>query len=91
MPKYMIERSIPGAATLSASELEDISHKSNDVLAAMDGRAQWVQSYVTDDKIYCVYIADSPEAVREHATCGGFPADVVTPVSVIIDPTTGGR
>jgi hypothetical protein len=89
MPKYVIERPIPGAGTLSPDELCGISEKSNGVLATMQGRAQWVQSYVTDDKIYCVYIADSPEVVREHATAGGFPAEVVTEVHAIIDPTTG--
>jgi hypothetical protein len=89
MPKYVIERPIPGAGTLSPDELRGISEKSNSVLATMEGRAQWVQSYVTDDKIYCVYIADSPEAVRDHAEAGGFPAEVVTEVHAIIDPTTG--
>ncbi len=89
MPKYVIERSIPGAGTLSDEELHDISATSNGVLATMAPRAQWVQSYVTDDKIYCVYIADDVAAVREHATCGGFPADVITEVHAVIDPTTG--
>ncbi len=89
MPKYVIERSIPGAGTLSAEELQGISQTSNGVLATMGGRAQWVQSYVTDDKIYCVYVAGNPDAVREHAAAGGFPADVVTEVHAMIDPTTG--
>lgn len=89
MPKYVIERAIPGAGTLSPDELCAISQKSNGVLATMDGRAQWVQSYVTDDKIYCVYIAESSDVVREHAAAGGFPADVVTEVHAVIDPATG--
>jgi len=89
VPRYVIERSIPGAGTLSGAELHDISATSNEVLATMAPRAQWVQSYVTDDKIYCVYIADDEQAVREHAECGGFPADVVAQVHSVIDPITG--
>ena len=89
MPKFVIEREIPGAGTLSSQELHDISQKSNDVLATMAPRAQWSHSYVTDDKIYCVYLADDADAVREHAQCGGFPADVVAEVRSVIDPTTG--
>ena len=89
MPKYVIERSIPGAGTLSTDELHDISCTSNDVLAGMAPRAQWLQSYVTDDKIYCVYIADNADTVREHAKLGGFPADSVSAVRSVIDPTTG--
>jgi hypothetical protein len=89
MPRYLIEREIPGAGTLSPQELHDISSKSNQVLATMAPRAQWVHSYVTDDKIYCVYIADDEQTVREHAECGGFPADVVATVHSIIDPITG--
>ena len=89
MPKYVIERSIPGAGTLTGPELHDISAKSNEVLASMAPRAQWVHSYVTDDKIYCVYIAENEDAVREHASCGGFPADAVAKVHAVIDPITG--
>jgi hypothetical protein len=89
MPKYVIERDLPGAGTLTADELRSISAKSNEVLAGMAPRAQWQQSYVTTDKIYCVYIADSEETVREHARCGGFPANSVALVSSVIDPTTG--
>lgn len=89
MPKFVIERSIPGAGTLSAEELREISAKSNSVLAGMAPRAQWVHSYVTDDKIYCVYLADNADSVREHARCGGFPADSVALVRSVIDPTTG--
>ena len=89
MPKFLIERNLPGAGTLSSDELHTIARKSNEVLAGMAPRAQWQQSYVTDDKLYCVYIADDEAAVREHAECGGFPVDVVASVAGIIDPTTG--
>ncbi len=89
MPKFVIERNLPGAGSLSAKELKAISAKSNEVLAGMAPRAQWQQSYVTADKLFCVYIADDEAAVREHATCGGFPADAVLQVSTVIDPTTG--
>lgn len=89
MPKFVIEREIPGAGTLSSDELRGISQTSNGVLATMGGRAQWVQSYVTDDKVYCVYVAEDADAVREHARAGGFPADVVSTVRAVIDPTTG--
>ncbi len=88
MPKYLIERQIPGAGTLSPVELRDISRTSNGVLATMAPRVQWVQSFVTDDAIYCIYIADDVEAVREHADGGGFPANVITTVRAVIDPTT---
>ena len=87
MPKFVIERSIPGAGDLTAEELQGIAATSNGVLDDMSD-VQWQQSYVTDDKIYCVYIAPNADRVREHAKCGGFPADVVTPVATIIDPTT---
>lgn len=89
MPKFVIERPLPGAGNLSADELQGISQKSNEVLDGMAGRAQWLQSYVTGDKIYCVYIADDEEAVREHARAGGFPCTEVNQVNTIIDPTTG--
>ena len=88
MQKYVIERELPGAGQLSADELHAIAVKSNQVLADMAPRVSWQQSYVTDDKIYCVYIADDAESVREHAKAGGFPADVVTPVATVIDPST---
>jgi hypothetical protein len=90
MPKYVIERELPGAGQLSPAELQGIAQKSNEVLDSLAGRAQWLQSYVTGDKIYCVYIADSAATVREHAKCGGFPANVVNEVGTVIDPTTGG-
>ena len=89
MPKYVIERGIAGVGASSGAELHAISCASNDVLAEMAPRVQWVQSYVTDDKIYCVYVAEDADAVREHASRGGFPADSVAAVRAIIDPTTG--
>ena len=89
MPKYVIERELPGAGSLTDAELHSISVKSNQVLAGMAPRAQWQQSYVTDDKIYCVYVAEDEAAVLEHAECGGFPANSVARVATIIDPTTG--
>ncbi len=88
MPKYVIERGIPGAGDLSERELRDISQRSAEVLGDMGGEVQWVHSHVTEDKIYCVYIAPDAEAVREHARCAGFPADVVATVGTTIDPTT---
>ena len=89
MPKFVIERTLPGAGNLTADELQGISQKSNEVLDGMAGRAQWLQSFVTGDKLYCVYIADDEAAVREHAECGGFPADSVNLVGAVIDPTSG--
>jgi len=89
MPKYMIERTLPGAGTLTARELHEISAKSNAVIRDLGPDVQWVNSYVTGDKIYCIYNARNPEIVREHARCGGFPADVISEVKAIIDPTTG--
>jgi hypothetical protein len=92
MPKYLIERKLPNAGQLSPEELWTISQQSNSVLREMtqDGKqVQWVHSYVVDDAIYCVYVASDPEVVREHARCGGFPADTISEVRTIIDPTTG--
>jgi len=88
MPKYVIERNIPGAGKMSAEQLQGISQKSCSVLQALGPQIQWVHSYVTGDKVYCVYIAPSEELVREHAKRGGFPADRVSEVETIIDPTT---
>jgi hypothetical protein len=88
MPKYVIEREIPGAGKLTAEQLHGIAGKSCGVLQAMGPAIQWVQSYVTDDKIYCVYIAPDEKAVREHAKRGGFPANKVSQVRTMIDPTT---
>jgi len=88
MPKYLIERNIPGAGKLTAEQLKAISQTSCGVLSKMGPQIQWVHSYVTSDKIYCVYIAPNEEMVREHAKQGGFPANVVTGISTIIDPAT---
>lgn len=88
MPKYVIERLIPGAGKMSAEELKAISMRSCDVLNQLGPRIQWIQSYVTDNKIYCVYIAPNEEMVREHARMGGFPANQVASVKTLIDPTT---
>jgi hypothetical protein len=88
MPKYVIEREIPGAGKLSAEQLKGISQTSCGVLNNMGPQIQWVNSYVTADKIYCVYIAPNEEMVREHAKQGGFPANSVSEVSTVIDPTT---
>ena len=90
MPKFLIEREIPDAGKLSPQELQAISQKSCDVLRQMGPQIQWVESYVTDDKIYCVYIAPSEAMVREHARQGGFPANRISEVKNVIDPTTGG-
>lgn len=88
MPRYVIERNIPGAGQLSAAELKAIAQKSCAVLGRMGPQIQWQHSYVTGDKVYCVYIAPNEEAVHEHARQGGFPADSVARVSAVIDPTT---
>lgn len=88
MPKYVIERIIPGAGKLSADELKAISQRSCNALNQLGPQIQWVHSYVTDNKIYCVYIAPNEEMVREHARLGGFPANQVAAVKTIIYPTT---
>jgi Protein of unknown function (DUF4242) len=88
MPKYVIERDIPGAGKLSSQELHAISQKSCGVLREMGPQIQWVQSYVTDDKIYCVYVAPDEESIRKHAQMGGFPANRISRVRGMIDPTT---
>ncbi|MEQ1726791.1 MAG: DUF4242 domain-containing protein [Vicinamibacterales bacterium] len=88
MPKYVIEREIPGAGKMSPEQLHAISQTSCNVLNGMGPQIQWVQSYVTDDKIYCIYIAPNEETVREHARQGGFPANRVSAVATMIDPTT---
>ena len=88
MPKYVIEREIPGAGKLSPAELKAISQKSCSVLNQLGPQIQWVQSYVTADKIYCVYNAPNEAMVREHAATGGFPANRVSEVKTMIDPTT---
>ncbi len=81
MPKYVIERELPGAGKLSADELQAISAKSNEVICDLGPEIKWLQSYVTDDKIYCVYVAPDQDIIFEHARCGGFPADKVSKVS----------
>ena len=88
MPKYVIERELPGAGGLSAEELQGISQTSCNVLNDMGPQIQWVQSQVTDDKIYCTYIAPNEDMIRQHAEQGGFPANKVSEVRSVIDPTT---
>ena len=89
MPKFVIEREIPGAGKLSGQELHAISQKSCGVLQTMGPKIQWLQSYVTDDKLYCVYVAPDEDIIFEHARCGGFPANKVTKIARVIDPSTG--
>ncbi|MGJ0430990.1 DUF4242 domain-containing protein [Methylobacter sp.] len=88
MPKYVIERNIPGAGSLTPQELQGISQKSCGVLREMGPQIQWLESYVTDDKVYCVYIAPDEATLRTHAEKGGFPADRISQVKTVIDPTT---
>jgi hypothetical protein len=88
MPKFVIERDIPGAGKLSQADLRAISLKSCDVLRELGPQVQWVQSFVTDDKVYCIYIAPDEDPIRRHAQQGGFPANRVSRVRAIIDPTT---
>jgi hypothetical protein len=88
MPKYVIEREIPGAGNLKRQELQAISQKSCAVLRNLGPQVQWIHSYVTQDKIYCVYIAPDENAIREHARLGGFPANKISQVREVIDPTT---
>ncbi len=90
MRKFLIERSVPGAGTMSGDELQGISAKSVSVLHDLGPDVQWVHSYVLDDKLYCVYHATDAELIREHARIGGFPCDNVTEVSTMIDPATAG-
>ncbi len=88
MPKYVIEREVPGAGKLSGEELQGISEKSCGVLSEMGPQIQWLHSYVTADKVYCVYIAPDEASIRQHAEKGGFPANSIAKVSTVIDPTT---
>jgi Nickel responsive protein SCO4226-like len=88
MPKYVVEREIPGAGKMTADELKAISQKSCAVLRKMGPEIQWVESYVTGDRIYCVYIAPDTKSIREHAEKGGFPANRISEVTQMIDPTT---
>ena len=89
MPKYIIEREIPDAGTLSEEELQEISQKSCCILKQMGPQIQWLESYVTDNKIYCIYIAPDKQTIRNHAKQGDFPANSVLEIKTIIDPTTG--
>ena len=88
MPKYIIEREIPKAGEMSTSQLKTVAQKSCSVLKEMGPQIQWIQSYVSDNKIYCVYIAPNEEAIRKHAQQGGFPANRISQVKTMIDPTT---
>lgn len=88
MPKYVIERDMPGAGKLSPEQLKAASKTSCDVLSALGPSIQWVQSYVTDDKLYCVYFAPNEEMIREHAKKGGFPANKISRVRTMIEPAT---
>lgn len=88
MPKYLIERDIPGAGQLTAEELRGVSQKSCSVLNRLGPQIQWVQSYVTDDKVYCIYIAPNEDIVRQHAREGGFPANRISEIRTVIDPVT---
>jgi hypothetical protein len=88
MPKYVIERVVPGAGKMSAEDLKALSQRSCSVLNNMGPQIQWIQSYVTDNKIYCIYVAPNEEMIREHARLGGFPANQVSSVKAIIDPTS---
>lgn len=89
MPKYLIEREIEGAGKLSPTELQGIAQKSCCVLHDLGPRIQWLHSYVTENKVYCIYIANSKELIREHAEAGGFPVNRIEEIKTIIDPTTG--
>jgi hypothetical protein len=89
MPKYVIERDLPGAGNLSPDQLRAISQKSNKVIADLGPEIHWLHSYVTDDKLYCVYVAPDADIILEHARCGGFPANKVTKLATMIDPSTG--
>jgi len=88
MPKYIIEREIPGAGSLTTQDLQGISQKSCGILNDMGPKIQWIESYVTDDKIYCVYIAPDEATVKAHAEQGGFPANRISQIKTMIDPTT---
>jgi hypothetical protein len=89
MPKYVIERELPGAGRLSPDELRAISQKSSKVICDLGPEIHWLTSYVTTDKIYCVYVAPDEDIIYEHARCGGFPCDRISEVSAVIDPSTG--
>lgn len=88
MPKYVIERELPGAGKMTREQLREVAQKSNGVLQSLGPKIQWVETYVSDDKLYCVYNAPSPKLIEEHAKCGGFPANRISQVRAIMDPTT---
>ena len=88
MPKYVIERDLPGAGKMTREQLREVAQKSNGVLQTLGPKIQWVETYVSDDKLYCVYNAPSPKLIEEHAKCGGFPANRISQVRAIMDPTT---
>jgi cell division inhibitor SulA len=88
MPKFLIERELPGAGQLSAADLKGISQKSRTILEELGPQIQWLQSYVTADKVYCVYLAPNEELIREHAKRGGFPANRISEIKSVIDPST---
>ena len=88
MPKYVIERELPGAGKLTREQLREVAQKSNGILHTLGPKIQWVETYVSDDKLYCVYNAPSPKLIEEHAKCGGFPANRISQVRAIMDPTT---
>jgi len=88
MPKYVIERELPGAGKMTREQLREVAQKSNGVLQTLGPKIQWVETYVSDDKLYCVYNAPSPKLIEEHAKCGGFPANRISQVRSIMDPTT---
>lgn len=88
MPKYVVERELPGAGKLSRDELRQVAQKSNGVIQTLGPKIQWVETFVADDKLYCIYNAPSPELIKEHAKCGGFPANRISQVRGMMDPTT---
>ena len=90
MPKFLIERELPGAGKLSQEELKEVSRKSNSVIGGLERGIQWQETYVTPDKLYCVYISPNEELIKEHAVKGGFPANRISEIKTIIDPTTAG-
>jgi hypothetical protein len=88
MPKFVVERELPGAGKMTREQLQQVAQKSNGVIQTLGPKIQWVHSYVVDDKIYCVYNAPSPKLIEEHAKCGGFPANRISQVRAIMDPIT---
>lgn len=89
MPRYVVERELPGAGKMTREELRAVAQKSNGVIQTLGPKIQWVETFITDDKLYCVYNAPSPKLIEEHAKCGGFPANRISQVRGMMDPTTG--